>query len=292
MDHATGAVLAQRQVDGAPEEVTGFRPLLADLDLTDVVVTADALHTKRDAARFLVTNKHAHYLFTVKGNQPSLHAQLRALPWRQIPVLDRTRDRGHGRVETRTLKVATVPGLGFPHATQALRITRRVRDLHRRRWRTVTVYAITSLSAIQASPARLADLVRGHGAIENGLHHVRDVTHTEDASRPGPGPRPAPRRPRATSPSARSAWPGSPTSPPGSDVPAATLPDRCNCSASNTHEPDITTLRRNPAEAGDRPGRPHTAPACRTSAPRPRTPNTTDRTPDTRPADTGCRPPK
>ena len=44
MDHATGAVLAQRQVDGAPEEVTGFRPLLADLDLTDVVVTADALH--------------------------------------------------------------------------------------------------------------------------------------------------------------------------------------------------------------------------------------------------------
>ena len=33
MDHATGAVLAQRQVDGAPEEVTGFQPLLADLDL-------------------------------------------------------------------------------------------------------------------------------------------------------------------------------------------------------------------------------------------------------------------
>jgi predicted transposase YbfD/YdcC len=191
MDHATGAVLAQRQVDGAPEEVTGFRPLLADLDLADVVVTADALHTKRDAAEFLVTNKHAHYLFTVKGNQPSLHAQLRALPWRQIPVLDRTRDRGHGRVETRTLKVATVPGLDFPHATQALQITRRVRDLHRRRWRTITVYAITSLSAIQASPARLADLVRGHWAIENGLHHVRDVTYTEDASqtRTGTAPR-------------------------------------------------------------------------------------------------------
>jgi predicted transposase YbfD/YdcC len=81
LDHATGAVLAQHQVDGAPEEVTGFQPLLAGLDLTGVTVTADALHTKRDAAKFLVTDKHAHYLLTVKANQPTLHAQLRQLPW-------------------------------------------------------------------------------------------------------------------------------------------------------------------------------------------------------------------
>jgi hypothetical protein len=37
----------------------------------------------------------------------------------------------------------------------------------------VTVYAITSLPFMQASPARLADLLRGHWAIE-ALHHVRD----------------------------------------------------------------------------------------------------------------------
>jgi hypothetical protein len=47
----------------------------------------------------------------------------------------------------------------------------------------VTVYALTSLSFAQASPARLADLLRGHWAIENGLHYVRDVTFAEDASR-------------------------------------------------------------------------------------------------------------
>ena len=34
----------------------------------------------------------------------------------------------------------------------------------------------------QASPARLADLIRGHWTIENGLHYVRDVTFAEDAS--------------------------------------------------------------------------------------------------------------
>jgi hypothetical protein len=45
----------------------------------------------------------------------------------------------------------------------------------------VTVYAITSLSFGQARPARLADLLCGHWAIE-ALHHVRDTTFAEDGS--------------------------------------------------------------------------------------------------------------
>ena len=53
----------------------------------------------------------------------------------------------------------------------------------------MTVYAITSLTAQQASPARLADLLRGHWAIQ-ALHHLRDTTFAEDASqvRTGSGP--------------------------------------------------------------------------------------------------------
>jgi predicted transposase YbfD/YdcC len=112
------------------------------------------------------------------------------LPWHRIPVLDRTRDRGHGRVELRTLKAVTVRHFGFPHTAQVIQVTRKVRDLGTRRWRTVVVYAVTSLAFEQASPARLADLLRGHWAIENGLHYVRDVTFAEDASqvRTGTGP--------------------------------------------------------------------------------------------------------
>jgi hypothetical protein len=85
-------------------------------------------------------------------------------------VLDRTRDRAHGRVELRTLKVVSVGGFGFPHVAQVLQVTRKIRDLRNphRRWRTVVAYAVTSLPHAQASPGRLADLIRGHWAIENG----------------------------------------------------------------------------------------------------------------------------
>jgi predicted transposase YbfD/YdcC len=182
MDHATRTVLAQRRVNGAPGEVPAFQPLLDGLDLAGVVVTADALHTHADAAEFLVAGKQAHYLLTVKANQPTLLDRCARLPWHRIPVLDRTRDRGHGRVELRTLKAVTVHHFGFPHTAQVIQVTRKTRDLGTRRWRTVVIYAVTSLTFAQASPARLADLIRGQWAIENGLHYVRDVTFAEDAS--------------------------------------------------------------------------------------------------------------
>jgi predicted transposase YbfD/YdcC len=190
MDHPTRAVLAQADVDDTTNEIAGFQPLLDRLDLAATVVTADALHTQREHAEWLVTVKQAAYVLLVKANQPSLHQQLKALPWREVPVADHTRNRGHHRVELRRLQVTTVAGLDFPHATQAIRITRRVRPLGSRRWRTVTVYAVTSLTAAQAHPARLADWIRGHWGIE-ALHHIRDTTFAEDASqtRTGNAPR-------------------------------------------------------------------------------------------------------
>jgi predicted transposase YbfD/YdcC len=185
------AVLAQRQVGGAPEEVTAFAPLLDGLDLTEVVVTTDALQTHPEAAEFLVANKRAHYLFQVKANQPGLLDRCQRLPWHRIPELDRTRDRGHGRIELRTLKAVSVHHFEFPHAAQILQVTRKTRDLHDhpRQCTTVTVYAVTSLPFEQASPARLADLLRGHWAIE-ALHHVRDVTFCEDSSQTRTGAAP------------------------------------------------------------------------------------------------------
>jgi predicted transposase YbfD/YdcC len=194
LDLQAQVVLGQLCVGGKTSEITQFAPLLEELDLVGCVVTADALHTQREHAEFLVGVKGAHYILVVKKNQPALYAQLKNLPWRQIPTGHRIRDRGHGRVESRSLQVAAVSsragqGLLFPHAAQALRITRRVRPVGGGKWRTVTVYAITSLAAHQAQPAELAAWVRGHWRIE-ALHHIRDVTYAEDHSRirTGSGP--------------------------------------------------------------------------------------------------------
>ena len=194
MDHTTRAVLAQQQVGGAPEEVPVLVPLLERLDLAGVVVTADALQTHPEAAEFLVTRKQAHYLLTVKANQPTLLRRCTDLPWHRVPVLDRTRDHAHGRIQHRTLKAVTVGHFGFPHASQVVQVTRKRKvgglgGAPARRWQTVTAYAITSLPFQQASPARLADYLRGHWAIE-ALHHIRDTTFCEDSSqaRTGSGP--------------------------------------------------------------------------------------------------------
>jgi predicted transposase YbfD/YdcC len=190
-DQQASAVLAQASVDGKTNEITTFAPLLEPLDLTGCVITADALHTQREHAKFLVIDKKAHCILVVKKNQPSLYAQVKNLPWRAIPAGDRQRDRGHGREERRTLQAATVAaGICFPHAAQAIRVTRRTRPLSGgKKWRTFTIYAITSLTAGQATAAQLAGWIRGHWQIE-ALHHIRDVTYGEDASqtRTGNGP--------------------------------------------------------------------------------------------------------
>jgi predicted transposase YbfD/YdcC len=190
IDQQVSTVLAQAGVDGKTNEITQFAPLLEPLDLAECVITADAMHTQREHAEFLITQKKAHYLLVVKKNQPSLYAQVKNLPWRTIPAGHRQRDRGHGRAEHRTLKATAVTaGLAFPHAAQAICLNRRIRPLGGGKWRTVTVYAITSLNASQATPAQLAEWIRGHWQIEV-LHHIRDVSYGEDASqiRTGSGP--------------------------------------------------------------------------------------------------------
>jgi predicted transposase YbfD/YdcC len=191
-DHAQHLLLTQTAVlDG--DEIAAFTTALATLpDLHEVVVTADALHCQREHATWL-RERGGHYLFTVKGNQPRLRRALAALPWVQAPGR-RERQVGHGRTESRSVKVIDLDGHPaaalFPHATRAIKVVRRRRDNHTGRTSTEVVYAVTSLTYRQADPQLLACWIQGHWGIENRVHHVRDVTQGEDASRirTGTGP--------------------------------------------------------------------------------------------------------
>jgi predicted transposase YbfD/YdcC len=182
LDHARGAVLAQVDVGAKTNEIPMFPLLLDRVDIAGAVITADAMHAQRSHATYLA-GRGAHYVLTVKRNQPGLFAQLASLPWRQIPTACQTRERGHGRAERRTLKVTAVAaGLAFPHAAQAIQIVRRRKLPGKKKWSRETVYAITSLTATQASAAELTAIIRGHWLIEDRLHWVRDLDFDEDRS--------------------------------------------------------------------------------------------------------------
>ena len=188
LDHAHGVLLGHVEVGAEISEIPMSPSCWTAWTSRTRVITADALHAQRGHARYLARHG-AHYMITVKGNQPGLYAQLAALPWREVPVAYQARGRGHGRTERRTLKVTAVAkGLAFPHAAQAIQIVRRTVKGKRS---AETCYAATSLNVTQATHAQLAAIIRGHWGIEDRLHWVRDLDFDEDRSqiRTANGPR-------------------------------------------------------------------------------------------------------
>jgi hypothetical protein len=95
----------------------------------------------------------------------------------------RTVDKGHGRLEVRTLRVTSIltKRQDWAGLKQGFELTRERTEKGKR---TVeVVHGITSLGRERADAGRLMGLVRDHWGIENGSHHRRDVTLGEDASR-------------------------------------------------------------------------------------------------------------
>src|SRR5437764_4366646 len=115
MTHDSGIVVAQQEVGEKTNEITSFQPLLDTVDLAGAVVTADAMHTQRAHASYLVEERGADYVLIVKANQPNLFAQLNSLDWDSTPV-HASENTGHGRAERRTIRVRPAPeDIDFPH---------------------------------------------------------------------------------------------------------------------------------------------------------------------------------
>ena len=175
--HVPGLVIAQDKVakSGKANEVTHFRPLLEPLPLDGVLITSDAMQTTRDNALFLRKVKNADYLVPVLGNQPTLNAQLSALPWETTPVAAATSEISRGRIETRTIRVLPAPeGTGFCDAARAVLIERYTAFKKKGRWRTrcEAVLYITSLAEDDATAEDLLAHVRGHWRVEHA-HWLR-----------------------------------------------------------------------------------------------------------------------
>jgi hypothetical protein len=118
----------------------------------------------------------------VKANQPTLLDRLKRLAWHLVPELDRTRDRGHGRIEIPTLKAVSVHQSGSPRRPGPPGHPQDPRPAPP----SPAVHDHDRLGHHQphprpGRPRPTCRLIRGHWAIE-ALHHLRDTTFAEDGS--------------------------------------------------------------------------------------------------------------
>ncbi len=105
--HQSQEVWAELAVGEKTNEIPEARKLLPTLPIGGRVCTFDALHSHRQLWNLLRT-KHAYPLFVVKGNEPTLQADLTTYfsdPQAQFQQAETT-DRRRGRVESRLIKVS------------------------------------------------------------------------------------------------------------------------------------------------------------------------------------------
>jgi len=167
-------------------------PTLEPLDIAAKTITADALVTQRKLADHL-REHNAHYVFTVKDNQPSLREAIRLIfvnhgqpDFSETPSLD------HGRIEQRSIWTSTRLNdyLDFPGVGQVFVIQRQSTNKKTGKTSTDIVYGVTSHTPDTASAAAILAFNRHHWTIENSCHYILDWNWDEDRCtiRTGHGP--------------------------------------------------------------------------------------------------------
>lgn len=190
-------VLGQVKVDEKSNEITAIPKLLELLDISGCTVTIDAMGTQKSIAEDIVNN-NANYILGLKGNQGSLHKDVKLYIDDQIDVaitdsshqVKGTVDADHGRIEERKFHLFTnlewldqkndwkgLSGIGVVES----RVERNGKKTSERR------FYITTHTCIE----KFAKGVREHWAIENGLHWTLDVSFSEDKSTRKKGESPA-----------------------------------------------------------------------------------------------------
>jgi predicted transposase YbfD/YdcC len=185
-----GLCFAQQAVDTKSNEITAIPPLLRLLELEGALVTIDAMGCQKEIAAAVVA-QGGDYVLAVKENQPNLHEDVVACFERAFAedfgglryAECAEAEKGHGREEERYYTVIYGPeGLRGQEAWQDLKAIilvsrgRRDGDEH-----SCTQHYYISSS--EAAVERLAQAIRGHWGVENGLHWVLDVVFGEDKSR-------------------------------------------------------------------------------------------------------------
>ena len=188
-----GVVLMQVLIKAGEGELTVAPTLLKALDLQGKVVIGDALFAQRNLS-IQIVQAEGDYVWKVKDNQKTLEADIarvfapepEAIPGFSSPKQDfrsyTHTSAGHGRIETRTLTTSSLlKGYSdWPYLEQVFKYDCIVIEKKTGKRTEDVCFGVTSLSAAEAHPKRLLDIVRGYWRIENQLHYRRDVCLSED----------------------------------------------------------------------------------------------------------------
>lgn len=197
-DVEQGKVMSQVEVGRKENEITKAPKALKMVEISQKVITGDAMHTQRGLVAQIL-EAQGDYVLPVKENQPQLYKNIQALFAPEYPkpgfgkiqtdfLTTQKVNKGHGRLEMRTIMTSEMLNAyaGWPGLAQVYRLERQFqwrRNGSCYRASCEVEFGITSLTRKKATPAQLLHIRRTHWGIETGLHYRRDVTLKEDATR-------------------------------------------------------------------------------------------------------------
>jgi predicted transposase YbfD/YdcC len=183
-----GLSLGQVACAEKSNEITAIPELLRLVDINGAIITIDAIGTQKAIAKQIIEGG-GDYVLALKGNQETLHQAIIAHIDQQLDGdLEGahehvTREKGHGREETRTYlqlpAPADLPGLAQWKSLKSVGVVTSccLRDGKE------TIEVRYYISSLAVSVKKFAHAVRSHWGIENSCHWSLDITYREDESR-------------------------------------------------------------------------------------------------------------
>lgn len=179
-DESAGVVQIQIMENKKSSEIGVAQNLISELANlpSGQIFSLDALHTQTATVEAIVAAGH-HYLIAVKQNQPTLYRTIESTAQTQTAISHASVvDDSHGRIVERSVSVFATPAELLPKwiGVNSVVMVNRTGSRAQKPF-TETVYYLSSQSLAANT---YMTLIRGHWAIENRLHWVKDVTFAED----------------------------------------------------------------------------------------------------------------